>query len=123
MLKKMLHDVNRTRLEQLAARALSRGYRLADILIVCIDVDDPVWRPLVDEIMPGHDWERVRRTEGSSIARGSVMRKGVAEYVALVVPDIAHALRQKPRPGTVHAVICAQDGATVYEIEPRAEAN
>jgi hypothetical protein len=91
----LLFDVNRPRLEELAARALAKGHTCRTCVIVCIEVDSN-WRELVDTLMPGHDWQPLRDAGDVPTARGSVGRAGLVELLSLLVPDIAQALKEPP---------------------------
>jgi hypothetical protein len=114
----------RERLAELAWRALHKRERLA-ILMVCIDVDDPVWGWLAKKLMPLGEpvWAEARARGQRAFARGSVRRKGAVELFSHTVPSLGPLLQRAPRLGTVHAVICAHGGASVYEIEPEEEAS
>jgi hypothetical protein len=76
-----------SRLEQLRERATVKTRDLgAQQVVVAIDVDDPVWTPLVDMLMPGHDWEQYRSRGERPIARGVVPRNLIAEVVSDLYP-------------------------------------
>jgi len=52
-----LWELNEERLSELAYRAIH--YKKMDIkefIVVCIDVEVPAWRSLVDILMPDEDW-------------------------------------------------------------------
>ena len=119
-----LFEANHARLSELALRALSRGHAARDFLVVCIEVDS-TWRTIVDDLMPRHDWQAVRDRGEKPIARGTVMREGLADLLSARVPDIAGALRSTPAPGTAHAVVLgSRDGhgcASVYTLQPQPE--
>lgn len=115
-------EANRGRLSELAARAGAKGHAAKDILIVCIDVDTS-WRDVVDELMPGYDWQAYRDRGELPIARGSVMRAGFGDYLCAAVPDIAHLIRSAPPPGMWHAVVMTAGNATVYLVESKPETN
>jgi len=60
---------------RLADRCREKG---ADaFVVIVIDVDDPAWTWLVDELMPGHDWDAYRRAGARPVARGVVPREPV----------------------------------------------
>ena len=109
-----------TRLGDLAQLALARGHRAADILIVCIVVDSS-WRPLVDALLPGHDWQAARDRGEIPVCQGSVPRQGTVDRLCEVVPEIAPALRQSPPPGQLHVVVCVEGGASLFVVTPRSE--
>jgi hypothetical protein len=81
------YGLNRERLEQLAARARDKtresGVRYG---VVCIDVDDRTWTPLVDILMPGHDWDAYRRRNEKPVARGVVPQELLVKTVESIYP-------------------------------------
>jgi len=54
-------------------------------VVVCIDMDDPIWAPLGDILMPGHDWDQYRRVGQKPIARGIAMRDGIESMCKAVI--------------------------------------
>ncbi len=70
------------RLQSMRRRALELGERV----VICIDVDDPAWRPLVDALMPDADWQSIRDRGERPIARGVVPLAMIADLVADTYP-------------------------------------
>lgn len=121
--RESLWRLNQERLAELAWRAIKvRKMDPKDFLIVCIDVDDSAWTDLVEALMPGHDWDQYRRRGESPIARGSVLRDSVGEYLASVIPGLAEGLRNPEGPG-VQVVVLAAGGGSLYMVEPKEDAN
>lgn len=116
--RQRLYDLNETRLAQLAYRALRRGVSPDDLFIVCIDVDDESWRDLVEELMPGHDWQEYRDRGETPVARGSVT-SGIREYLSEVVPDIKNALNGPLPKDAIRVIVMAEGGAAVHLIQPQ----
>lgn len=113
------YNQNEGRLAELAWKAINvRHLSTNDFAIVCIDVDDKSWTELVDELMPGYDWNQFRRKGQKPVARGIVTRSTV-DYIAKVVPDIAPALKTIYPPEIACGIVMAAKGATVYGILPR----
>ena len=106
--------LNLSALKQLYGRAVGRGMPENEFMLVCIDVDDPAWTGLADRLMPGEDWQHYRDRGEKPVARGSVMRNGISEYLSEVVPGIAPALLEGPGEGAVHVVVMAEGGASIY---------
>jgi hypothetical protein len=115
-----LFALRETRLRELAQRALNRGLRPRDVIIVCLEVDSS-WRELVDELMLGYDWQLMRDRGESPIAQGSVIRSPLNRFLSELVPGIAAALRQPLPSGHFHAVVCVDDYASVFLITPKEE--
>lgn len=91
------YDQNAPALARLGKRAMEKTVETGVVhCVVCIDPDDKMFRPLVDVLMPVHDWEEVRRKEGPQIvARGVVPRDAVEAYVdALRAFDVLE--RERP---------------------------
>lgn len=110
-----LYHLNEVRLGELAHRAIQRGMGINDFVTVCIDVDDPSWRNLVDELMPDHDWDAYRARGEKPIARGTV-QASIVGYLSEVVPDIAPALKGNLPPGKARVVVMGNGGASVYHV-------
>lgn len=122
--REVLWRENKERLAELAWRALHvKHLDHPSFFVICIDVDDPNWKDLVDTLMPGHDWQAYRDRNELPCARGSVMRDTVGEYIARTVPVLADALLN-PEPSTlVQAVILGAGGASMYLVEPKVDAS
>jgi hypothetical protein len=121
--REALWRLNQERLAELAWRAIHvKKLDPQDFLIVCIDVDDPAWTDLVEALMPGHDWDVYRARGEAPIARGSVLRSTVGEYLAHVIPGVARKLRKPDDPG-VQVMVLAAGGGSLYLVEPKEDAN
>jgi len=101
-------------LKRLYAHAKDRGLSERDFMLVCIDVDDPSWTHIVDDLMPGENWQHYRGLGEKPVARGSVMRAGMVEHLAEMVPAIGQLLLDGPGVGAAHVVVMAGGGASVY---------
>lgn len=109
-----------SRLQHIAWRALN-VHNLANdkFVIVCIEVDSR-WRPIVDQLMPGQDWQAIRDIGEEPMARGSAMW-GICEVVAEELPDIADVALEMPPKGKVKVIVLSEGGGTIYEMEPKPE--
>jgi hypothetical protein len=116
----VLFRVNARRLAELAHRALLRGMSTRDFAVVCIDVDDPDWHDLACYLMPENDWDEIRSRGDRPVARGTVTRS-IAEYVSLVCPDVADALRRPLPDGLALVYVLGDGGCDVNVIEPMPE--
>ncbi|NTW13812.1 MAG: hypothetical protein HGA31_02145 [Candidatus Moranbacteria bacterium] len=105
------------RLRHFAYRAKHvRGLSNEQAVVVCIQVDSH-WRPLVDALMPGEDWQRFRDMGQEPIARGTAFFP-ICEDIAKLLPDIAESLLEKPEDGRYKCIALDEGGCTVYEIDP-----
>jgi hypothetical protein len=118
--RQALFEQNEKRLKEMAHRALARGLKPYEFLIVCIDVDDPGWKNLVDALMPDADWQQFRDRGEKPVARGSVL-DSVRDYLADVLPDLADGLYGMLPEGIVRAVVLAAGGGSLYHIEATPE--
>ena len=116
-----LFQLNIKRLEQFAFRALQKGSRPDQFIVVCIDVDDPAWTEVVDGLMPGYDWQQYRDRGEKPVARGTAHASGLRGYLGIAVPDIEVALTGPLPDGAARAVVMAEGGASVYFITPTPE--
>ena len=74
--------LNEERLSKLAKRAQEKATETGvEQGVICIDVDDPTWMPIVDTLLPGHDWESYRVCGERPVARGVVPRALLEETV------------------------------------------
>jgi hypothetical protein len=118
--RQALFEQNEKRLKEMAHRALVRGLKPYEFLIVCIDGDDPSWTGLTDTLMPNADWQQFRDRGERPVARGSVLSP-VRDYLADVMPDLADGLYGTLPEGFVRAVVLAAGGGSLYLIEPTPE--
>jgi hypothetical protein len=81
------YSMNKERLSQLADRAEAKIKETGvEYGVICIDVDDPAWTPLVDILMPGHDWDSYRSRGEHPVARGVVPRGLLEDTVKKIYP-------------------------------------
>lgn len=109
------------RLQHLAFRAQSvHDLKNDEVVVVCIKVDTE-WRPVVDALMPGANWQQHRDLGLEPAARGTA-KFPICEVIAEKLPGIADALMKKPKKGLYKCIVLDEGGGTVYEIEPKEEA-
>lgn len=87
----------------------------SEAAVVAIDVDDPDWSDLANQLMPGEDWQATRDAGMRPVARGSVTWE-VVEYIKAVAPSIAEGIEGPPKEGHLYAFIMAAGGVSVYEV-------
>jgi len=87
-----------------------------DVVVVCIKVDSD-WRPIVDALMPGHNWQEIRDLGQEPVARGTACFS-ICEVVADILPDIADVLLEKPSDNCYKCIVLDEGGGIVYEIKP-----
>ena len=117
-----LFRLNHTRLREMAASAARKGLSPEVAVLVCIDVDDPTWKFLVDALMPGHDWEAIRARGELPVARGSAMREGVEGAAMALYPACKGELEIPLPVGVYRGLIFAAGGVSAVHIEPMPEA-
>jgi hypothetical protein len=127
-LRARYYAINETRCEEIAMRAIARGLHPNAFAVVLIDVDDPMWTPLADALMPNEDWQSFRDAGARPCARGSAMRAGLCDLLAEMArdsddPDLARALEMDVPEGAAMCLVMAAGGLTVRWIEPRPEAS
>jgi len=105
------YTINKGRLIQLAARAREKN-EIGDgpWAVVCVDVDDKTWAPLVDMLMPGHDWDAIRAQGEHPIARGVVPLKLLKDVVENFYP----AAKDEFVSDEINTVVFAAGGASVF---------
>jgi hypothetical protein len=90
------YNLNKDRLAQLAERARAKTNEMGvKYGVICIDVDDPAWTPLVDILMPGHDWESYRARGEKPVARGVVPQDLLVETVQKTYPAAGELAKDK----------------------------
>ncbi len=72
------------RLAHFARRVRALGRDPTTLVIVVLEVDDPVGGALADALMPGHDWQAIRARGEMPVACGLAEKRGVAEAVRRV---------------------------------------
>lgn len=114
-----LYQINTDHLASMARRALGRGLAADEILVVCIDVDDPAWTDLAEALMPEEDWQQYRDRGMVPTARGIVMAEPLQGYLSEVVPPLRDGLLDGPPDGHVLTVVMAKGGATLFTLDLR----
>lgn len=108
------------RLSVIAKKALNRGLKVDQFVMVCIEVDDPAWNPLAMTLMPDavHIWDAVRSAGLAPIARGCVSG-GVRDLVKEVVDQkLAASISDIPTNGTVQVLSLGRGGVSLYNTQP-----
>lgn len=100
----------------MASRAQARGLKLDEFVAVCIEVDDPDWRDLVEHLMPGKEaeWESWRRRGTTPIARGTILKNGFIEPLAEDFPALAADMRTAPPVGCFHVVVLSRGASFTW---------
>lgn len=114
----LLFQINSERLAEMATSALNKGLEPDAFIMTLIDVDDPSWTEIVDQLMPGHDWQSYRDRGEKPVARGSAMASSLLSILSVMVPDIETALTARLPEGCIKTVVLGNGGASVYFIEP-----
>jgi hypothetical protein len=105
------------RLQNFAHRAKHlHGLANDEVVIVCIKVDSD-WRSIVDDLMPGADWQQFRDIGLEPVARGTATFP-ICEIIAERLPDVSDVLLETPSEGHFKLIALDEGGCTVYEIEP-----
>lgn len=107
-------DTNADRITHFRERIAALGRSPDDVVIVVINVDTQIGRPLADALMPGTNWQAIRDAGQEPFARGLAARDGVHEYLTLVDKDEANKLRHAP--GRVVAVIIDYDVVACFDV-------
>lgn len=80
---------NRESLLRLSDRATIKSDEMGEqCIVICVDVDDPPWRTLVDVLMPGHDWQQYRDQGLKPVARGIVNRESIEAIAKEAYPAV-----------------------------------
>lgn len=112
-----LFILNKERLEQMAFRALQKGFAPDAFVTVCIDVDDPTWTEVVECLMPNQNWQEIRDRGEKPVARGTALAE-LSDYISEIAPDLKTSLTGPLPDGLVRTIIMAGTGASVYFITP-----
>ncbi len=102
-----VYNINRDRLAELALRAKAKETKESKFVVICIDANDSTWTPLVDILMPGHDWQSMRNRGEHPFARGVVPR-GLVEEVAKMYPACGEL------PKEMFFAVCAAGGVSFF---------
>lgn len=106
------------RLQHFAWRALNiLGKKNNEVVVICIEVDSR-WRDLVEQLMPGYDWDAERVSGRQPIALGSTTW-AICKFLAEEFPDLAKVALEVPPEGKAKAVVLDDGGCTIYELEPK----
>ncbi|KKS30632.1 MAG: hypothetical protein UV60_C0006G0039 [Parcubacteria group bacterium GW2011_GWA2_43_11] len=119
--RKKMYTESYSRLQHFAWRALNVHKKSnTELVVVCIQVKSK-WKPLVDFLMPGYDWEANHATNVELTAKG-IAGWGICNIVAGMSPNIADAATKEPTEGHFKVFVLADGGVTIYEIEPKEHA-
>lgn len=106
-------------LATLANHSRLRGMELSEFVILCIDADDPLWRPVVAVHMPNVDWEKFPVGRGKPIIARMVAHAETAlAFMKQSHPELTLTLRDPLPPGKVRAFILAHGSASVFHVTP-----
>lgn len=72
--------LNQDRIDYFSER--SKNYPPGKVVIVILNMDDPIGAVLGDALMPGHDWAAIREQGQVPFARGLAGRSGVVDFMA-----------------------------------------
>lgn len=93
---KELLRLNTGRMLHFVLRMKQRGYSPNDVVVTCINVDDPNGGPIADLLMPGQDWQAFRDQGQIPIARGLAGREGIQTILQQFDCDAADKLQRTP---------------------------
>lgn len=115
------YTANADRLAQLAHKAYEKGRKLDEFFVICIDADDPAWKELVDGLMPDQNWFALRARGEKPFARGTLLRNGLEEVIAKMIPGIAPIINDAPPAGHVLVILLAEGGGSAGYLVPQPE--
>ncbi len=90
---KNTYDLNAERIAHFVRRIGERGQTGDDVVIVVINVDTPLGKPLADALMPGHDWQAYRDRGEIPFARGLAVREGIQGVLDMIDKEAGDKLR------------------------------
>jgi hypothetical protein len=100
---KNLFDLNAERIEYFKNRINEKGLTPQDVVITCINVNDPNGKVIAGILMPDYDWQAILDQEQTPVARGLAQRDGIQGI--LEVFDIEAAKKLKETEGVAVVVI------------------
>lgn len=113
-------QLNEARLRQLAARARVKSVEESEPQgVICIDVDDPTWTPLVDLLMPGRDWNAYRARGEKPVARGVVPLDLIETVAKERYPAVG---KFDSRDGVINMAVFASYGVSLFLDHPKRQA-
>jgi hypothetical protein len=86
---------NQSCIPHFSKRVKDRGLSPSEVVLVILDVDDPNGSALADILMPGYDWDSIRRAGQAPVARGLASRSVLGALEALDKEEVAR-FRQRP---------------------------
>jgi hypothetical protein len=95
-----------------------KGKPNTSFLMLCIDVEEKRWRPIVDFLMPNHDWSQYKKGAEILTIRGHISSTFYPILWA-ELPKSIHLILEVPPSGMVKALILAAGGATFYHLVPQ----
>lgn len=112
--RQWIFEANLLGLRELSRRANRSARPPSSHFLICIDVDDNVWRWVVDDLMPGYDWAGSRDRGAHPFARGIVPWTLFEEVISRMVPGLETAREAPGITKTGHkVVVCGDGGATL----------
>jgi hypothetical protein len=85
-------DHQAERVAHFRQRVVDRNLEPSTVVIVLINVDDPVGGLLAESLMPGHDWGEYRDRGEVPYARGLAARDGIEKMVKTLDEDAGEKL-------------------------------
>lgn len=104
---------HKDRIDHFAKRIVEKGLTPKDALIVIISADDPTWKPVLDELMPGYDWHEIRARGESPYGRGLAERSGIQVFLDAVDKVAGKRLREIT---TIPVLVVDSGIAAVFQV-------
>lgn len=105
------------RVAHFARRVRALGRDPASVVIVLLEVDDPVGGALAGALMPNHDWAPIRARGERPIAQGLAEKRGVAEVVRRVWGEAWHRKLHEVPPSAVAVCVIADRGVCTAHVD------
>lgn len=113
---------------KLSVRGFQRYHDTNKFCVVCIDVDDPYWKPFLKTLMPNQEesvWENIRQSGLTPIATGVFKVDLIKDVLTQKVSGLKNSFSQELDPTQARAAILASAWAAVYQLNgvPRPSTN
>jgi hypothetical protein len=87
-------ELNEERVQHFKKRVTERGDSTTEVVIVLLNVDDSLARPIADVLMPNFNWQEIRDRGEVPFARGLAGRAGLQAIVDELDTDAGKKLRE-----------------------------
>ena len=111
---RLTYEAQKDRVQHFVTRIQQLRLDPKDVVIVLINVDDVHGKDLAEALMPGHNWDEMRKLGQIPFARGLAEKSGIEDVLEVIDPRISYHLKNIKG---IAVVVVDHGTADVYEVQ------